>query len=693
MSQRSTRSGALRRGAAGPRPPRSFALALALSGALACGSSDSGSPESIDGGAPADGTLRSTSGAASDANVGEGPDASVSDDDANASATTNDANQVTTACEGPGVPVPAAARVSNGNPLLPPKWAFGILWGSYYDQIGSTFAQNGNILTAATQLRAQYSGDLMWIDSSWLWHNYSGDPAGTPNYINFKFDTTTFPDPAGMIKTLRENHFHFGVWEWPWEDHGAPYFQDAVTNKYFVMNGTAAALATTGWHGDPNPAEFDFTNPATVTWWTGLNTTLADWGLDFLKLDTTVAQQRSPISAGGGQYFDTAKSYQHERNGAAYEITKVYAAAHDPNAMMNGARGFIMPKAASPANDQFPGWWTDDTDATWADLAVEMGRASQLNTSTTAAYWCGDTGGYNHVPTDELYVRWLEYTAFTPLQEFFGGKAPGIGARFPWLFGAQAQQIEQQYSDLRYRLLPFRYSNALAAYEVTPVAYPVTWIGSTQLLVGNGSSQMLVQPVTTQGATSASVKLPAGATWIDYWTGKSYPGGTTQVVPAPIAQEPVFVKAGAILPMGPVQHYVGEHTADPLTLDIYPAGATSYTLYEDDGTSEGYLGGAYSTTTFSSNDTGGTLVVTIGPQVTAKYSYAGQLCARTYLLKINGQTAAPTSLTRDGRPEPMVSAAAFDGGTPVEGWYYDPIAKTVWVEFPLASTDKTSVSL
>ncbi len=382
-----------------------------------------------------------------------------------------------------------------------------------------------------------------------------------------------------------------------------------------------------------------------------MNPPLAKWGLDFLKLDTTVVQQSSPISAGGGQYFDTTKNYQHERNGAAYEVTKVYAAAHDPNAMMNGARGFIMPKAASPANDQFPGWWTDDTDATWADMAVEMGRAAQLNTSATAAYWCGDTGGYNGVPTDELYIRWLEYTAFTPLQEFFGGKAPGIGARFPWLFGAQAQQIEQQYSDLRYRLLPFRYANALAAYEVTPVAYPVTWIGSTQLLVGNGSSQILVQPVTTQGATSASVKLPAGGTWIDYWTGTSYPGGTTPVVPAPIAEEPVFVKAGAILPMGPVQHYVGEHAADPLTLDIYPAGATSYTLYEDDGTSEGYLGGAYSTTKFSSNDAGGNLVVTIGAQATAKYAYAGQLCARTYLLKINGQMAAPTAvLMRDGRP-------------------------------------------
>lgn len=596
------------------------------------------------------------------------------------------------ACTGLGVPVPENERVSNGHPLLPPKWAFGILWGSYYDQTGSTSAQGGNILAAATQLRAQYSGDLMWIDSSWLWHNFSGDPAGTPDYICFTFDPTVFPDPGAMIRTLRQSHFYFGVWEWPWMDHGCQYFQTGVANGFFIMNGAEPALATDGWHGDRTPAEFDFTNPSTVKWWNALNDPLTDWGLDFMKLDTNASEQEAPLSDSHGQLFDATKNYQAERNSAAYDATKLYPASHDPDARTNGARGFIMAKAGSPANDQFPGWWTDDTEATWAFMATEMGRASKLNTSATAAYWCGDTGGYGGVPTDELYIRWLEYTSFTPLQEFFGSKAPGLGARFPWLFGTQAQRVQQQYSDLRYRLLPFRYSNAIAAYEISPVAYPVTWIGSTQLLVGNGSSQILVQPVTTQGATTASVHLPTGATWIHYWTGERYQGGASVVVPAPLDQEPIFARAGAILPMGPVQHYVGELPADPLTLDIYPAGVTSYTLYEDDGVSEGYLGGAFSTTRFESNDTTGHVVVTIGAQVVAKYPYAGQLCSRTYILKINGQAQAPAAITRDDDVVPASSSStAFDAAT--EGWYYDAQSRTVWVRFPLSSAVSTLVSL
>jgi hypothetical protein len=157
----------------------------------------------------------------------------------------------------------------------------------------------------------------------------------------------------------------------------------------------------------------------------------------------------------------------------------------------------------------------------------------------------------------------------------------------------------------------------------------------------------------------------------------------------------VFVKAGAIIPMGPVQHYVGELPADPLTLDIYPAGSTSYTLYEDDGISEGYLGGAYSTTELSTDDTSGHVVVSIGAQMTAKYGYTGQLCSRTYVLEIHGQSSAAGTVTRDGHTEPMLSgAAAFDGGSEAEGgWYYDPVAQTVWVRFLLSSAASTVVSL
>jgi hypothetical protein len=143
--------------------------------------------------------------------------------------------------------------------------------------------------------------------------------------------------------------------------------------------------------------------------------------------------------------------------------------------------------------------------------------------------------------------------------------------------------------------------------------------------------------------------------------------------------------------MGPVIHYVDEAPADPLTLDIYPSGATSYTLYEDDGVTEAYMGGAFSTTQLSSDDTSGHEVVTIGAQASGGYAYAGQICSRTYILQIHGQGAAPASVSQDGKPVPSVSSQAFAAAS--LGWYYDATTQTVFVKFPLPSSSATTVTL
>jgi alpha-glucosidase (family GH31 glycosyl hydrolase) len=255
------------------------------------------------------------------------------------------------------------------------------------------------------------------------------------------------------------------------------------------------------------------------------------------------------------------------------------------------------------------------------------------------------------------------------------------------MFGAQAQQIFRTYTQLRYRLLPFRYSNAQIAYHSSPVRFPVHWIGTTQIVNGNGSSQILVQPVTAARQTSASVTLPAG-TWVDYWTGTSYSGGATHTVPAPIDRVPMFVRAGSIIPTGPSMQWVDQVPADPLTLDVYPSGNNSYTLYEDDGITEQYKTGVFSTTQLSCNQSGSSITITVG--ATAG-TYDGQPASRTYLTKVNGQAAAPTSLAIAGATATRYSSmAALDAAT--TGWFYDSTAKIVWAKFAAASSQSTTVA-
>jgi hypothetical protein len=152
----------------------------------------------------------------------------------------------------------------------------------------------------------------------------------------------------------------------------------------------------------------------------------------------------------------------------------------------------------------------------------------------------------------------------------------------------------------------------------------------------------------------------------------------------------MFVKAGSIIPMGPAVHWVDEMPVDPLTLDIYPSGATSYTLYEDDGVSDAYLDGAFTTTALAADNTGGPLVVvSFGAAIG---TYSGQATARTYVLKINQQPSAPGDVARDGNTMTGYSSQS-ELDAAAEGWFHDESGNITWVKFRIQTNSATTVAV
>ncbi|WP_434048390.1 MULTISPECIES: glycoside hydrolase family 31 protein [Sorangium] len=249
-------------------------------------------------------------------------------------------------------------------------------------------------------------------------------------------------------------------------------------------------------------------------------------------------------------------------------------------------------------------------------------------------YWTTDIGGYwghnvdwTTSANNELFTRWFQYGAFSPIFRIHGGGSRELYSN-SWSAATKANLLK--IDNLRYRLMPYIYS---LAWKVTsegytmmrhlvfdyPVDEKVLDI-KDQFLFGPA---LLVNPVTAAGATSRSVYLPAG-TWYDFWTGSTTDGGRTASVPAPLGEIPLFVKAGSIVPMGPGIQYATQ-SIDPVEILIYAGQDGSFTMYEDEGDSYSYEDGQHSTIPLTWDESAKKL--TIGARTG---SYRGMPASRTF---------------------------------------------------------------
>jgi alpha-D-xyloside xylohydrolase len=183
-------------------------------------------------------------------------------------------------------------------------------------------------------------------------------------------------------------------------------------------------------------------------------------------------------------------------------------------------------------------------------------------------------GGFFGIPTltdppsPELYVRWSQMGLLFSHARAHGHQAP----REPWAYGEPALSIFRRYAQLRYRLLPYLYAAARRAADVPlvrPLVYDhpadrTTWHIDDEYLLG---PDLLVAPMF-EPRGSRDVYLPAGG-WYDYWTDRRFEGGRWITYDAELETLPLFVRAGAVIPMGPELNYVNEKAWDPLSFDVY----------------------------------------------------------------------------------------------------------------------------
>ena len=283
------------------------------------------------------------------------------------------------------------------------------------------------------------------------------------------------------------------------------------------------------------------------------------------------------------------------------------------------------------------GWlWSGDTFSTWKTLETQIMMGINAGLSGVP-YWGTDIGGF--VPTKEftaeLFVRWFQFGAFCPsfrchgrtwqLRRPWGWDTGSYGAsemgqnaesflpKPEDLRNEAVEPICRKYLNTRSQLMPYLYSSTWETHKTgvplirgLGLSFPddaTAWATADAYLFG---PSLLVAPVFEQGATERKVYLPAGG-WYDFWTAKHIDGGNTVKVQASLDTMPLFVRAGSILPTGPVKQYAAEPSTEPVRLTIYPGADGSFQLYDDDGLSFAYEKGAFTVVDLKWDDAARTL--------------------------------------------------------------------------------------
>jgi alpha-D-xyloside xylohydrolase len=503
-------------------------------------------------------------------------------------------------------------RATTGTAPLYPKWAYGLFQSKDHYQSSSELLsveqgyRNNNIPVDVIVQDWQY-----W--SPYVWGSQLMDPS-------------RYPDPAGLVNQLHAANVHTMISIWPLYQTRSPA-TPMVTGELDPFNALNAINAL---YPDTSGGLYHFYDTfnsmaRTLTYQYDHDRLIAKYGWDAIWADNTEPQgypdgvnvHAATTALGKGAFYINAYPLEHNRG--IYEGWRSMGP--------DNKRVYVLTRSAFAGQQRYAaGCWSGDINATASVYAAQIPGGLSFAISGMP-YWTTDIGGYFGTPSEELFTRWFQFGAFCPTFRIHG-QAPKELYGSQW--SAQGKANMLAVDNLRYRLMPYIYS---LAWMVTSQGYtimrPLVFDFQNDTKVFGITDQfmfgpaLLVNPVTTMGATSRSVYLPAG-TWYDFWLGSTTTGGGTNTANAPLGQIPLYVRAGSIVPMGPMIQYATQ-SADPLEIRVYKGQNGSFTLYEDEGDSYDYESSQYAQIQFSWDDTAQQL--TIGAR---SGSYTGMLASRTF---------------------------------------------------------------
>ena len=460
---------------------------------------------------------------------------------------------------------------------LPQKWTLG------YQQSRWGYVNWGEVKDVAQKMRANdIPCDVIHLDIDYM-----------QDYKVFTWNQDRYEhDPKNCVKQLKDMGIKVVTIIDPGVkvEKGYEIYEKGMANDYFAKNANGDVYVNAVWPGD---AVFpDFGKTKVRSWWANNQKFLINMGVRGVWND-----MNEPASFNGPLPDDVVFSendkpvlhkkahnvYGHQMAKATYEGLKAY----------DGRRPFVITRACYAGSQKYSTVWTGDNQSLWTHLQMVIPQLCNLGLSGIA-FAGTDIGGFGADTTPELLARWIQVGCFSPLCR--NHSSAGTRRQEPWVFGNEIMSIYRKYVKLRYHFIPYIYdlfheqeANGMPIMRPLVLMYPEdkeVRDMNDEFMVG---PNFLVAPVVTQGTTKRLVYLPEGE-WYDYWTKERFAGGQWIIKEAPLDVCPIYVKAGAVIPVMEDCDYIPEKTADTLQLEVYD-GIGKWTTYLDNGTDFDYREG------------------------------------------------------------------------------------------------------
>jgi len=491
-------------------------------------------------------------------------------------------------------------RNLSGNVPMLPLWAYGF-W-----QCRERYTSGNHLVETVKEFRKRnLPMDVIVQD----WQYWGKHGWGVP-----KFDEANYPNPDQFIKQLHDLNARFSISVWENLDKKSDVAKPYLSKNLYI----------------PNSPWIDIFNPETQrTHWGVLDTNLFSLGVDSWWMDATEPENDALV--GRQTYFGLGDFY---RLIYPFFVSKaIYEGQRNSNPQK---RVVILNRSAFLGQQRFGTInWSGDIGWNWDTYKRQI--VAGLNYSVTGMpYWTTDIGGffrpgasqYKDPKYHEILIRWFQWGTFNPIFRVHGYQSETE----PWKYGDLVETNMRNMLNLRYRLIPYIYSEAWKVSSqgstiMRPLVMdfkddPTAIAQPYQYMFGRS---FLVAPVTAPDIKQWDVYLPKSNGWFDYWTGAYHNGGKSIKSPAPLDKIPLFVKAGSIIPLGEIMQHTNEKPADTLEIRVYKGKNADFDLYEDQGDNYQYEKGRYTVISFNWDDKKQVLTIE-----NLKGSYPGYLKDRTF---------------------------------------------------------------